>query len=182
MKNSENQTQPTTPTEATATAVPSVIYEVKRAAEAPADATPLAVASKVPTQVYSQEHIDNYIVDTIAPNEGLWRAFAKPSNKAKFIQAAIDPTRSMVKSMLSVVAGGQWPTLDACIPPGSILDDVDRMFYEGTDIPRELPFFTVLHYLSAMLLQQDVQIEQAPQERPGQDTPRWSHNWQTVVP
>jgi Protein of unknown function (DUF3987) len=161
MKESENQTQSTTPVEAPASPVPTVIYEMKQPADTAQamDAAVLTAASKVPTTVYSQEHIENYIVDSIAPNEELWRAFAKPSNKAKFIQAAIDPTRSMVKSMLSVVAGGKWPTLDACIPPGTILDDVDRMFYEGTDIPRELPFFTVLHYLSAMLLQQDVQIE-----------------------
>lgn len=119
----------------------------------------MASTATVPTTVYSQEMMDSIIVDTIAPNETLWRAFAKPSAKADFIKAAIDPTRSMVKSMLSVVAAGQWPTLDACIPPGSILEDVDRMFFSGTDIPRELPFFTVLHYISAMLLQQDVQIE-----------------------
>ena len=112
-----------------------------------------------PTHTYSDEAIENYIVDTIAGNEGLWRAFAKPSSEAKFVAAAIDPTRSMVKAMLAVVASGKWPTLDECIPPGSLLDKVDQMFYQGTDIPRELPFFTVLHYVSAMLLQQDVVIE-----------------------
>lgn len=135
-------------------------YEIKPATVDGREAMELAAStSAVPTQVYSQEQIDNYIVETIAPNESIWRAFAKPSAEAKFVKAAIDPTRAMVKSMLSVVAGGQWPTLDACIPPGSILDDVDRMFYEGTDIPRELPFFTVLHYIAAMLLQKDVVIE-----------------------
>ncbi len=119
----------------------------------------MAATATVPTHVFTQDQIDNFVVDALAPNERLWRAFAKPSTEAKFVQAAIDPTRAMVKSMLSVVAGGKWPTLDACIPPGSILDDVDRMFYEGTDIPRELPFFTVLHYIAAMLLQKDVVIE-----------------------
>ena len=160
MKDSEDQTPATTSTKATAPSVPHVIYEAKRSeGTGEASAAALVASSTVPTTVYSQEVMDSVIVDTIAPNESLWRAFAKPSAKADFIKAAIDPTRSMVKSMLSVVAAGQWPTLDACIPPGSILDDVDRMFFTGTDIPRELPFFTVLHYISAMLLQQDVQIE-----------------------
>lgn len=69
----------------------------------------------------------------------------------------------MVRNVLSVVANGQWPTLNECIPPGSVLDLIDSAFYKQTDIPRELPFFTVLHYLSAMLLQQGVEIEFAGQ-------------------
>jgi len=162
MRNAESETQSTKPAEASEAAMPTGIYEMKEPTEgSDMSATAMSATSSVPTHIYDQDHIDSLIVDAIAPNEALWRAFAKPSTKANFIKAAIDPTRAMVKSMLSVVAGGKWPTLDACIPPGSILDDVDRMFYEGTDIPRELPFFTVLHYLSAMLLQQDVQIEVA---------------------
>ncbi|WP_138514692.1 DUF3987 domain-containing protein [Rhodoferax bucti] len=159
MKKTENPIESSTPAVAPLPVV-SGVYEIKTpTGDGRAALEAMAAASPVPTYVYSQEQVDDLIVNTLAPNETLWRAFAKPSIHGKFVQAAIDPTRSMVRSMLSVVAGGKWPTLDACIPPGSILDDVDRMFYEGTDIPRELPFFTVIHYIAAMLLQQDVQIE-----------------------
>lgn len=158
MKNSENPTNPTPATKATQLLPEGVEFKTPTG-DGRAAVEHMAAMATVPMHVYPQEQIDNFIVDTIADNEKLWRAFAKPSTEAKFVKAAIDPTRAMVKSMLSVVAGGKWPTLDACIPPGSILDDVDRMFYDGTDIPRELPFFTVLHYIAAMLLQQDVQIE-----------------------
>lgn len=139
MKDSEKSVESATP-------MPAVIGEA-------------TAATSVPTHMLTPELISSFVVNTLAPNEKLWRAFAKPSAQAKFVEAAIDPTRAMVKSMLSVVAGGKWPTLDECIPPGSILDDVDRMFYEGTDIPRELPFFTVMHYIAAMLLQKDVMID-----------------------
>ena len=56
MKNSEDQTRSTTPV---AAAVSTTIYEAKRADPAEAAATPLTATSKVPTQVYSQGHIDN---------------------------------------------------------------------------------------------------------------------------
>lgn len=158
MKDAEQPTSPTT-TATTTLAMPEGCEIKPSTDDGRAALEQMAAASKVPMQVYSQEAIEDFIVETIAPNESTWRQFAKPSSEAKYVKAAIDPTRAMVKSMLSVVAGGKWPTLDACIPPGSILDDVDRMFYEGTDIPRELPFFTVLHYIAAMLLQNDVEIE-----------------------
>jgi hypothetical protein len=158
MKDAEQNTIPT-PTATPTLALPEGCEIKPTTDDGRAALEQMAAAATMPTVVYSQEVVENYLVDTLAPNESMWRKFAKPASEAKFMQAAIDPTRAMVKSMLSVVAGGKWPTLDACIPPGSILDDVDRMFYEGTDIPRELPFFTVLHYIAGMLLQNDVEIE-----------------------
>jgi Protein of unknown function (DUF3987) len=107
--------------------------------------------------------INQFVIDKMAPHEGLWRAFCKPESTPLFVSAAVAPTREMVRNVLSVVSNGQWPTLSECIPPGSVLDLIDAAFYKRTDIPRELPFFTVLHYLSAMLLQQDVEIEFAGQ-------------------
>ncbi len=56
---------------------------------------------------------------------------------------------------------GAWPSLDDCIPTGTILDVVDKFFYEATDLPRELPFYNVIHYVSSLLLQQGVHIQKS---------------------
>ncbi len=103
--------------------------------------------------------INQFIIDKMAPHEKMWRAFCRPSSTPLFVSAAVAPTREMVRNVLGVVAAGKWPTLSECIPPGSVLELIDSAFYKRTDIPRELPFFTVLHYLSALLLQQGVEID-----------------------
>ena len=56
---------------------------------------------------------------------------------------------------------GPMPTLSDCIPTGSILDVVDQFFYQVTDLPRELPFYTVIHYVTALMLQEGVRIEKS---------------------
>lgn len=66
--------------------------------------------------------------------------------------------REAIRATLSVNLNGQWPTLDACIPPGSILEDIRIAFEETTDIPSEIPVFATLHYLSALLLQKGARI------------------------
>ena len=63
-----------------------------------------------------------------------------------------------IQAALAVVVNGDWPTLDDCIPKDSLLDVVDSIFLNNTDIPRALPFFAVLHYVSAFLLQKGVCI------------------------
>jgi hypothetical protein len=65
--------------------------------------------------------------------------------------------------MLQVVVDGDWPTLDECIPKGSILEVADNFFFNHTDIAREIPFFTILHYVMAVLMQDGVQIDKRGQ-------------------
>lgn len=52
----------------------------------------------------------------------------------------------------------QWRGLTAT-PPGSLLERLIVLFREKTDIPLEIPFFTLLHWLSAILLSKGVTIK-----------------------
>lgn len=65
-----------------------------------------------------------------------------------------------IKSMLEVKKSitEEWRGLVAT-PPGSFLENVISCFYNRTDIPLEIPFFTSLHYLSYYLLKTGVHIE-----------------------
>lgn len=69
-----------------------------------------------------------------------------------------------IRSAMSAMVDGDWPTLDDCIPKGSILDLIDETFVQTTDIPRELPVFAAIHYVSALLLQKDVVISVVGEE------------------
>lgn len=111
-------------------------------------------APKIP-----QEFFDDAVVRLAAPHEAMWRKHAVPASRPKFIEERSRQGEKLAEDLLSFVHTKEWPSLDDCIPRGTILDAVDRYFVEFTDIPRELPFFTVLHYLSTLMLQQGVQIE-----------------------
>lgn len=71
--------------------------------------------------------------------------------------------RQTIKAMLGVQLGGHWPTLQECVPPGSLLELIMEAFEATTDIPLEIPVFATLHYLSALLLQKGVVINFAGQ-------------------
>lgn len=107
----------------------------------------------VPQSVYN-----DVVVELVAPHEAMWRKHAFPTSRPKFIEARSRQGEELAEELLSFVHTKEWPTLEDCIPKGTILDAVDRYFVEFTDIPRELPFFTVLHYLSTLMLQQGVHI------------------------
>jgi len=71
---------------------------------------------------------------------------------------------SQLTSTISLIdVDGPWPTLGDCIPKGSILDAVDKYFWVNSDIPREIPFFNVLHYILAKLMQGGVEIHKGKQ-------------------
>ena len=95
--------------------------------------------------------------------EKLWRTRAHEKVKPQFVAERTPHAAAFIDKMLQVVVNGQWPTLDDCIPPGSILDAVDKFFWRETDIAREIPFFSVLHYVMAMLMQDGVQIDKLGQ-------------------
>lgn len=97
----------------------------------------------------------------LAPHEAFWRRHAKPAAKPGLIAEQANNGIALAKSLLSMIGDGDWPTLDDCIPEGSILDAVDKFFYANTDLPRELPFYTVIQYLASLLLQQGVTIQKS---------------------
>jgi len=70
----------------------------------------------------------------------------------------------VVAAAMSMMDEGQWPTIDDCVPPGSLLALIDETFLATTDIPRELPIFAALHYVSALLLQNGVVISVVGEE------------------
>ena len=113
----------------------------------------------------SQEAYDLAVLKELVKVENSWEKHGHPDAKvrAKIAGVRDQAARLFVNSMLQVVVDGQWPTLDDCSPPGSILDSVDKFFWQKTDIAREIPFFTFLHYVMAMLMQQGVQIEKVGQ-------------------
>lgn len=47
------------------------------------------------------------------------------------------------------------------VPPGSPMDKLLGVFHDETDIPLELPFFAVLHFVSGLLLSKRVKIQGA---------------------
>jgi hypothetical protein len=66
--------------------------------------------------------------------------------------------------MLRIKAGPDaWRGLLAT-PPGSLLSTVVSAFRQETDIPLEIPFFAVMHFLSAHLLAKGVVVEFVGQE------------------
>jgi hypothetical protein len=73
-------------------------------------------------------------------------------NKIAVAKASAE-SREDIEEAMSAIAEGGWPTLDDCLPPGSILEAIDQGFVETSDIPREIPLFAALHYVSALLLQ-----------------------------
>jgi hypothetical protein len=97
----------------------------------------------------------------IAPHESFWRKHAKESAKPGLIAEQSANGSALAKTFLEMLGTGAWPTLDDCIPEGSILDVVDKFFYQATDLPRELPFYTVIHYVTALMLQQGVRIKKS---------------------
>ena len=97
----------------------------------------------------------------IAPHETIWRKHAKPAARPGLIAEQAKNGVDLAKRLLEMIGLGDWPTLDDCIPKGSILDAVDRIFYEKTDLPRELPFYITVQYLASLLLQQGVIIQKS---------------------
>ncbi len=71
------------------------------------------------------------------------------------VAAASAKARAEVEAALAAVSAGGWPTLDDCIPPGSLLQELDEAFIDTSDIPREIPLFAALHYISALMSQQE---------------------------
>lgn len=140
-------------------------YEIKtpqltaKEAEKAVDATVETLKSAgINAERVREEVINEWVFQAIAPHEKLWR-HAKGASLDRFYQHATANAKDTVRAALAVLADAKWPTLDECIPPNSILHDIDVMVFAGTNFPRELPFFNVLHYVSAMLLQNGTIIE-----------------------
>jgi hypothetical protein len=110
------------------------------------------------TKNIPQSVFDEVARAQIAKFEQLWRPRATTVGKTEFGKLRIKSALEETNSYLGDVANEKWPTLNDCIPVDSILDVVDNYFLKHTDIPRELPFFTVLHYITAMMMQEGVQI------------------------
>jgi hypothetical protein len=86
----------------------------------------------------------------------------KPEIRQAFLDAVAQgktDAEQTIRVATSMLAGGEWPTIDDCIPKGSLLHEIDQTFIDTTDIPRELPMFAAIHYVSALLLQRGVGIE-----------------------
>lgn len=99
---------------------------------------------------------DAHTVNTLFP-------FFKPHLRGAARSAINNEAKQTIKAMLGVKLGGHWPTLQECVPPGSLLEQIMQAFEATTDIPLEIPVFATLHYLSALLLQKGVVIEFAGQ-------------------
>lgn len=121
------------------------------------------VAPSVDFSTADPEFFRQAIRSQLSPNESFWRNFAKEDARPLFVTERIESARALVTSLLQITNAGDWPTLDDCIPKGSILEAVDQYFWDKTDIPRELPFFNVLHYVMAKLMQQGVEIAKGSQ-------------------
>ena len=79
------------------------------------------------------------------------------------ILAKSELARDTVKAMLRFdTSKDHWRGLCAT-PPGSLLETVLTAWTKGTDIPLEIPFFAVLHFLSAHLLRDGITIDFAGQ-------------------
>ena len=52
---------------------------------------------------------------------------------------------------------GEWRGLLA-VPPGTLAEEIISAFHVGSDIPLEIPFFTMLHWLAGHLLKNDVSL------------------------
>lgn len=114
---------------------------------------PVPSTANVPQSVF-----DEIAREQLARFESIWRPRATASGKVEFGKLRVKSAIEETQTYLGDVANEKWPTLNDCIPLDSILDVVDDYFLKHTDIPRELPFFTVLHYITAMMMQEGVQI------------------------
>jgi hypothetical protein len=111
----------------------------------------------------TQEDYDSAIRRQLLPHEDFWRRHANHASFRKFIKDKSEAERALIDSAFHLHLSGSCPTLDDCIPKNSILEAVDRYFWEYTDMPRELPFFYVMHYVLASLLQRGVEIHKGKQ-------------------
>lgn len=69
-----------------------------------------------------------------------------------------DETRGMITAMLNKKPSSDiWRGMMA-VPPDSVLDSVLAAFKNETDIPLELPFFAMLHFISGYLLSKRVKM------------------------
>lgn len=110
-----------------------------------------------------QEYFNAAIREQLLPNEGFWRRHASHKGFRAFIKDKSEAERALLAEAFQLELNTDCPTLDDCIPTGSVIEAVDRYFWEFTDIPRELPFFYVMHYVLATLLQRGVQIHKGKQ-------------------
>lgn len=67
--------------------------------------------------------------------------------------------RETVKAMLAVKPQADYWRGMIAVPPGSSLERVLVAFKRKTDIPLELPFFVMLHFVSGMLLAKQVKLK-----------------------
>lgn len=110
-----------------------------------------------------QEYFNAAIRQQLLPKAAFWRRHANHEGFRAFIKDKSEAERALLAQAFQFDLNTDCPTLDDCIPRGSVLEAVDRYFWEYTDIPRELPFFYVMHYVLAMLLQRGVQIHKGKQ-------------------
>lgn len=69
-----------------------------------------------------------------------------------------EQARSTIRAMLAVgQAAEPWRGLVA-VPPGSPMERVLTAFHDETDIPLEIPFFALLHFVSGLLLRARTKI------------------------
>ena len=125
---------------------------------APPDHTPVPKVEGV-----TQSNYDAVVRKLVLPHEDFWRRHAHNLGFRAFIEDKRDSERKLLAEAFQLDLDPSCPTLDKCIPRGSILEAVDRYFWEYTDIPREVPFFYVLHYVLATLLQRGVEIHKGGQ-------------------
>ena len=111
----------------------------------------------------SQEIYDAVVREQLLPYEDFWRRHAHHKGYRAFIKDKSEAERKLLADAFQLDLDVSCPTLDDCIPRGSVLEAVDRYFWEYTDSPRELPFFYVLHHVLATLLQKGVQIHKGKQ-------------------
>jgi Protein of unknown function (DUF3987) len=109
------------------------------------------------------EDYEAAIRQQLLPHEDFWRRYANHAGFRKYIKDKSEAERALIDSAFHLHLSGSCPTLDDCIPKNSILEAVDRYFWEYTDMPRELPFFYVMHYVLASLLQRGVEIHKGKQ-------------------
>lgn len=114
-------------------------------------AKPKAAASKGIT-LGGTTYRDAHTVNALFP-------FFRPHLRGAARTAINNEAKQAIQAMLGVKLGGHWPTLQECVPPGSLLEEIMQAFEATTDIPLEIPVFATLHYISALLLQKEVVIE-----------------------
>ncbi len=110
-----------------------------------------------------QADFDAAIRQQLLSRETFWQSYTHHAGFRKFIKDKSDAERALIDAAFQLDLNGSGPTLDDCIPKNSILSAVDRYFWEYTDMPRELPFFYVMHYVLASLLQRGVEIHKGKQ-------------------